>query len=113
MGLPEPPAGQVLPTRENPQAYVERMRELAEPRLSYLAKQSEGWWLQRVPFFDVIRERIWIFWRRLLHTCHHRTQLTVYLKLMSKPVPSTYGPTADVTWEGADPTQTLEAASRR
>jgi len=28
-------------------------------------------------------------------------------------VPSTYGPTADVHWEGADPTRTVAAASRK
>jgi hypothetical protein len=28
-------------------------------------------------------------------------------------VPSTYGPSADVTWRGADPTTTREAAGRR
>lgn len=113
MGIPEPPASDVLPAHETAEAYATQMRDLAEPRLNLLSKQSEGWWLQRVPFFDVVRERIWIFWRRLLHTCHHRTQLTVYLRLMNKSVPSTYGPTADVTWEGVDPTQSVEAASRK
>jgi hypothetical protein len=54
-----------------------------------------------------------IFWRRILHTAHHRTQLTVYLRLLNKPVPPTYGPTADITWQGADPTTTLEAAGRQ
>jgi uncharacterized damage-inducible protein DinB len=113
MGVPEAPASGVLPTYETAEAYTARMQDLAEPRLSFLSKQPEEWWLQHVPFFDVVRERIWIFWRRLLHTCHHRTQLTVYLRLMGKSVPSTYGPTADVTWEGADPTQGVEAASRK
>jgi hypothetical protein len=42
------------------------MRELAEPRLSFFAKQTEAWWTEKVPFFDVIRERIWVFWRRVL-----------------------------------------------
>jgi hypothetical protein len=28
-------------------------------------------------------------------------------------VPPTYGPTADVTWAGADPTRTTAAAERR
>jgi hypothetical protein len=65
-----------------------------------------------VPFFEVRRERIWIFWRRVLHTAHHRTQLTVYLRLLGKTVPSTYGPTADVTWDAADPTNSVEAAGR-
>jgi uncharacterized damage-inducible protein DinB len=50
---------------------------------------------------------------RVLHTAQHRTQLTIYLRLLGKDVPATYGPTADVTWEGADPTRTVQAASRR
>jgi uncharacterized damage-inducible protein DinB len=81
--------------------------------LQFLAARTEGWWLEAVPFFDVTRQRIWIFWRRVLHTCHHRTQLTVYLRLMNRSVPSTYGPTADATWKGADPTQSVEAAGRK
>jgi uncharacterized damage-inducible protein DinB len=31
----------------------------------------------------------------LSHLIHHRGQLTVYLRLLDVPVPSTYGPTAD------------------
>lgn len=31
----------------------------------------------------------------LRHLVHHRGQLTVYLRLLDVPVPSTYGPTAD------------------
>jgi len=31
----------------------------------------------------------------LNHLCHHRGQLTVYLRLIDVPVPSIYGPTAD------------------
>jgi hypothetical protein len=37
----------------------------------------------------------------------------VYLRLMNRQVPPTYGPTADVTWQGADPTRSVEAAARR
>jgi hypothetical protein len=77
-----------------------------------MAERDEEWWRTVVPFFDTRRERIWIFWRRVLHTAHHRTQLTVYLRLLGKPVPATYGPTADVSWQGADPTTTVEAAGR-
>ena len=88
------------------------MMELALPRLEFMADRDEAWWLTVVPFFDTRRERIWIFWRRVLHTAHHRTQLTVYLRLLGKPVPATYGPTADVSWQGADPTTTVEAAGR-
>ena len=113
LGAPEPSASEVLPRSETPQAYVERMVELALPRLSFFAGQDVAWWQARVPFFDVERERIWVFWRRVLHTAHHRTQLTVYLRLLGKPVPPTYGPTADVTWKDADPTHTVDAAARK
>jgi uncharacterized damage-inducible protein DinB len=113
LGLPEPPAESILPAEVSPSAFCMRLAGLARPRLQYLAQCDNSWWLGRQPFFDVKRERIWIFWRRVLHSAHHRTQLTVYLRLMGKPVPSSYGPTADVTWSGADPTLTVDAASRK
>jgi uncharacterized damage-inducible protein DinB len=113
LGLPEPPAEQVLPETRTPVSYATRMLDLSRARLKFLAEQNQEWWLTVVPFFDVERERIWIFWRRVLHTGHHRTQLTVYLRLLDKRVPSTYGPTADVKWEGADPTRSVEAAGRK
>jgi uncharacterized damage-inducible protein DinB len=112
LGLPEPPAAQVLPAGAAPADYLRRLGELAMPRLENLAPKEASWWLERVPFFDVERERIWIFWRRVLHTAHHRTQLSVYLRLLGKPVPATYGPTADATWVGADPTTSVDAAQR-
>jgi uncharacterized damage-inducible protein DinB len=111
--LPEPAPKDVLPGANSVEAYTDRQVELARPRLRFLAEQPEAWWLSRVPFFDVERERVWVFWRRVLHTAHHRTQLTVYLRLLDRTVPATYGPTADVTWTGADPTQTVEAAGRQ
>lgn len=113
LGAPEPPASEVLPPDITVEACTQRFVELARPRLAYLAGQTLDWWLTRTTFFDVERERIWIFWRRVLHTAHHRTQLTVYLRLLDRPVPATYGPTADVTWQGADPTHTIAAAGRK
>ena len=113
LGLPEPPAEEVLPKGQTPADYTERLAQLASPRLSFIAARNEAWWLEVVPFFDVERTRVWIFWRRLLHTAHHRTQLTVYLRLLGKNVPPTYGPTADVKWEGADPTHSVGAAGRK
>ena len=104
LGAPEPEPFGILPTERSIDAYSRRMAELAEPRLDFLAAREEVWWLQAASFFDVERERIWIFWRRVLHTAHHRTQLTMYLRILDRPVPATYGPTADVTWKGADPT---------
>jgi len=113
VGTPEPPASEVLPKTPEISAYIQRMEELARARLAFLAPQTPEWWMQNVPFFGLTRQRIWVFWRRVLHTCHHRTQLTVYLRLLNKPVPSVYGPTSDQTWEGADPTTSVEAAGRK
>jgi uncharacterized damage-inducible protein DinB len=113
LGLPELPANEVLPEVRTPASYAERMIELSRKRLTSLSQRNEEWWLAVVPFFDVQRERIWIFWRRVLHTAHHRAQLGVYLRLLNRTVPSTYGPTADVRWEGADPTRSVAAASRK
>jgi uncharacterized damage-inducible protein DinB len=112
LGVPEVAAEQVLPGKLAVEDLNRRMLELALPRLRFMADPDEEWWRTVVPFFDARRERIWIFWRRVLHTAHHRTQLTVYLRLLGKPVPATYGPTADVSWQGADPTTTVEAAGR-
>jgi len=113
LGVPEPPALEVLPLQNNTETCARRLLELARPRLTFLALKTEPWWLERVAFFDVERERIWIFWRRILHTAHHRTQLTVYLRLLGKMVPVTYGPTADLSWDGADPTHNVDAANRK
>jgi uncharacterized damage-inducible protein DinB len=113
LGSPEPAPPAILPAEQTIDAFARRMTELAAPRLDFLAERDEAWWLERVKFFDVERERVWIFWRRVLHTAHHRTQLTVYLRMLDRAVPPTYGPTADVTWSGADPTQSVEAAGRK
>lgn len=101
---PEPEPAKLLPPEQTSESFALRLIELAEPRLHYLAGQPDSWWLGTHSFFDVERQRIWIFWRRVLHSAHHRTQLTVYLRLLDKPVVSVYGPTADITWAGADPT---------
>jgi uncharacterized damage-inducible protein DinB len=112
MGTPEPAPDDVLPPKLTLVAALDRFMELARARLPYLAVQRKEWWLARVPFFEVERERIWVFWRRVLHTGHHRTQLTVYLRMLNRSVPPTYGPTADVKWDGADPTDSESAAGR-
>jgi len=113
LGVPEPAAPMILPPEQTVEGFSKRMAELAAPRLEFLAARDQSWWIERVRFFDVERERIWIFWRRVLHTAHHRTQLTVYLRLLDRAVPSTYGPRADVTWSAADPTVSVESAGRK
>jgi uncharacterized damage-inducible protein DinB len=104
LGSAEPNPSALFPAVDTPEAFAARLIGLARPRLAWLAKQNDNWWMEQRPFFDVERQRIWIFWRRVLHSAHHRTQLTVYLRLLGKPVVSVYGPTADVTWAGASPT---------
>jgi uncharacterized damage-inducible protein DinB len=113
LGLPEVAPDAVVPDPVGVDACIERLATFGRARLSYLAQASRDWWVAQVRFFDVDRTRMWVFWRRILHSAHHRTQLTVYLRLLGRSVPSIYGPTADITWTGADPTQTVDAASRR
>jgi uncharacterized damage-inducible protein DinB len=113
LGLPEPGAASVVPDPLAVQPCVERLATFGLARLTVLAQAPHEWWSAPVRFFDVDRTRMWVFWRRVLHSAHHRTQLTVYLRLLDRPVPSIYGPTADFSWTGADPTQTVDAAARR
>ncbi len=114
IGLPgEPEPAALVPQELTPAAFCRRNQELCRRRLPRLASGDESWWMEVVPFFDVRRQRIWVFWRRVLHTAHHRTQLSVYLRLLGRKVPSSYGPTADVTWQGADPTRSVESAGRK
>jgi uncharacterized damage-inducible protein DinB len=116
VGTEEPPAEELLPPGEKPvtQAYIDNYISLAQRRLPQLAKGSAGWWLETRPFFGGLqRQRIWVFWRRVLHTCHHRTQVQSWLRLAGhEPVPPIYGPSGDVKWDEADPTYSVEAAKR-
>jgi uncharacterized damage-inducible protein DinB len=114
IGTDEPPAEALLPGDDACVAdYVSRYVALAKARLAQLATQTTAWWLEDRPFFDGLRrQRIWTFWRRVLHTCHHRTQVQTWLRLGGATVPPIYGPSGDVTWAGADPTNSVDAARR-
>src|SRR5262245_40626264 len=115
VGTEEPPVEGLLPTGERPvvQAYIDKYLWLVRGRLSQLARGTTPWWLEQRPFFGGMqRERIWVFWRRVLHTCHHLTHVQFCLRLAGRHVPAIYGPSGDVTWAEADPTYSLEAANR-
>jgi uncharacterized damage-inducible protein DinB len=115
VGTQEPLAEDLLPPDEHPlvQAYLDRYVDLAKRRLPQLAGASRDWWLEERPFFGgLMRQRIWTFWRRVLHTCHHRTQVQTWLRLAGRHVPAIYGPSGDVVWDEADPTYSVEAADR-
>jgi len=51
--------------------------------------RSGGQVLSEQPRYQVLRDGVFN------HLAHHRGQLTVYLRLNEKPVPSVYGPSAD------------------
>jgi uncharacterized damage-inducible protein DinB len=59
---------------------------------------QQNWKLsfQGKPIFDGLR---FLAYRQMFlnHLVHHRAQLGVYLRLNEKPVPATYGPSADDT----------------
>jgi uncharacterized damage-inducible protein DinB/GNAT superfamily N-acetyltransferase len=116
VGTTEPPVEELLPTGEKPgvAAYLEKYVGLARLRLPQLAAGTRSWWLEERPFFGgLVRQRVWVFWRRVLHTCHHRTQVQTWLRLAGHElVPAIYGPSGDVTWDEADPTYSIEAARR-
>jgi uncharacterized damage-inducible protein DinB len=116
VGTQEPPVEELLPPGESPgvSAYLDRYVALVRLRLPQLAAGSRDWWMADRPFFGgLVRQRIWTFWRRVLHTCHHRTQVQTWLRLAGhEPVPAIYGPSGDVTWSEADPTYSTAAAAR-
>jgi len=115
VGIEELPVEELLPGGKQPsaQAYLEKYVLLAKRRLPQLAEASAEWWLTEMPFFGGLkRQRIWTFWRRVLHTCHHRTQVQTWLRLAGQHVPAIYGPSGDVKWDEADPTYSVEAAGR-
>jgi uncharacterized damage-inducible protein DinB len=115
-GLDEPAVEELLPPGETPavQAYVDQYVGLARRRLPQFARGTTDWWLEERRFFGgLVRQRAWVFWRRVLHTCHHRTQVQTWLRLAGhERVPAIYGPSGDVTWDAADPTYSLEAGKR-
>jgi hypothetical protein len=61
---PEPAPDKVLPSPLTVETANHRFIELVLSRLEFFAQQQEPWWMETVPFFDVERQRIWIFWRR-------------------------------------------------
>ncbi len=84
-----------LPQNETRADFVRHYATLSEERLARLREKPEEWWREPTKFFEVERPKSWIMLRRLTHSAHHRAQLIVYLRLLGRPVYSTYGPTAD------------------
>jgi hypothetical protein len=84
-----------LPEREERVRFLEHYAEASGRRLERLAGEPAEWFTEETRFFDVPRSRAWVLTRRIAHSAHHRGQLTAYLRLLGRPLYSTYGPTAD------------------
>ena len=84
-----------LPKVESKLEFIKHYAATSAKRLEQLRQKPAAWFEEKTAFFDVKRTRSWIFLRRLTHSAHHRAQLTVYLRLIGRPLYSTYGPTAD------------------
>ena len=82
----------------------------ARDRRRHEGSKSSG---HRRLFGGLVRERVWVFWRRVWHACHHRTQVQTWLRLAGhEPVLAVYGPSGDGTRDAAGPTYSLDAARR-
>lgn len=67
VGTAEPPVEDLLPAGETPAvaAYIEKYVWLTQRRLPQFAAGTSAWWVEERPFFGgLVRERIWVFWRR-------------------------------------------------
>jgi len=84
-----------LPVQEVRGAFMERYAEDSGKRLAALAEKDEAWWEGDTKFFDMQRSRTWVMVRRIAHTAQHRGQLMAMLRMLSRDLYSTYGPTAD------------------
>jgi len=82
-------------------ALLERFDKQAAETKAVLAKFTPEKWEEHWKFIyggqTVIDESKYQAWRTWVmnHVIHHRAQLGVYLRLLNKPVPGMYGPSAD------------------
>jgi hypothetical protein len=58
--------------------WKDRTDRNAEPLRNFLTPAATRWQYTR---------RIWVFWRRVLHTCHRRTQVQTWLRLAGASTP--------------------------
>ena len=84
-----------LPAEESRLGFMRHYASASAQRQKRLGAMPDDWWSGETMFFDVERSRAWVFLRRIAHSAHHRGQMTVLLRLLGRPVYSTYGPTAD------------------
>jgi len=83
------------------EALLERFDKDVAKVKEELAKFDQEKWTENWKFIaggqawvDESKYEVWRNWV-LNHLIHHRAQLGVYLRLLGKPIPGTYGPSAD------------------
>lgn len=80
----------------SPADIVDWYEENFAPKLEEVAKLSSKFWAEPLPFFGIYNLPAVMYLQfMLLHTIHHRGQLTVYLRPMGAKVPSIYGGSFD------------------
>jgi uncharacterized damage-inducible protein DinB len=77
-------------------------RHVQESRAAVAGMSDEqfgtNWSLKRGDQVLMTMTRDAVVRQTINHFCHHRGQLTVYLRMLDVPIPSIYGPTADESW---------------
>ena len=84
-----------LPQLETRQAFIKQYHSDSRNRLELLKSKDDNWWEAITSFFGEERSRAWVMTRRIVHSAHHRGQLTYLLRMLGEPLYSNYGPTAD------------------
>jgi uncharacterized damage-inducible protein DinB len=83
------------------EALVERFdRDVSKVKTELAALSPEKWdenWKLIGNGQTWVDNTKYVVWREMVlnHMIHHRAQLGVYLRLLDKPIPGTYGPSAD------------------
>ena len=88
---------------EKTEALLEQFdKNVREARAAFMAAKDEdfdvSWSLKAGDNVLMSLPRAVVIRQTMNHLVHHRGQMTVYLRLIDVPVPSTYGPTADEKW---------------
>lgn len=84
-----------LPASEDRLSFLTHYAAASAARAAALRAADAAWYDAKTTFFGEERSRAWVVVRRLVHTAHHRGQLTSILRMRGVALYSTYGPTAD------------------
>jgi uncharacterized damage-inducible protein DinB len=87
------------PTEALLETFDRHVREAREALAAFKDEEyALPWSLKMGDHVLFTEERGMVLRQTINHLCHHRGQLTVYLRLLDVPIPQIYGPTADEKW---------------